>query len=848
MSASTSLKLAVLGLIPVVLGQGGLVINPKNAGLQVGSHPSSVPIDLSSMVNNRAFAMTPDDANFDGIHSGYPAQYLPDSNFTYAGINYIFPEYKQSGHDNVLAQGQVITPPQGRYSSISMLVAAESAVATGYVNVTYTDNTTSSGPVLVDPFWTWPYPYGGDIVFPYYLTNSSVDYNRSMIYQSVNWLDSTKEVSSVTLPNVTSGAATGPGGAAQNTRLHIFAVSLVSASGSGISLEIQQARSTQLWIEGTNKTQLFEAIIVNTGDDWILANNSVKVTVEAPGVKTVQPGVINRLRPGDRAIVRVGVINANGTEPGTTGEAALRVTGAGVQASSMFNATFGIGTYEATYESIYTHESPTWYTGGKYGIFIHWGVYAVPGWGNSGKKEQYAEWYWWYMNQGIDSSNPADFYQYNLATYGPDHAYDDFIQNFTTEYYNPKEWVDLFADAGAQYFVQVSKHHEGYALFDIPSNVTKRTSVAQVPHKNLLQMLFDAADQYQPHLHKATYFSLPEWFHPDYKKYGFGDSHGAAWPGGLALNPYTNQTLPYTGYVPVNDFVSDLILPEMQILAQMGTEIMWCDIGGPNLTAEFSAGYFNNMAAQGKQVLINNRCGLPGDFDTPEYARYEAVHMRKWESNLGMDPFSYGYNRATPVSAYITPAEIVTSLIDITSKNGNFLLDIGPQANGTIIDIEQQNLRAAGKWIKSHGEAIFNTTYWFITPEEGDTVRFTQTADAFYILTLYPPNSTLVLDSPVPYVSGDQVTVVGGNMSGSVVPTRLLGNGSLELTISDAVIAGDEYSWVFKIPFGGVAAANTTYTGSAPPAQQTTSGAGKWSSGWTRLILSVVLGLLLWLA
>ncbi|KAI5245920.1 glycoside hydrolase [Aureobasidium subglaciale] len=841
MSALSYPKLALLGLVPLALGQGGLVINPKNAGLQqAGSHASSVPIDLSGMVNNRAFAMTPGDADFDGIHSGYPAQFLPDSNFTYAGVNYMFPQYKQTGDDNVLAQGQIVTPSQGRYSSISMLVAAESAVATGYVNVTYTDNTTSSSPILVDPFWSWPYPYGGDIVFPYYLTNSSVDYNRSMIYQSVNWLDSTKEVSSIVLPNVTSGAATGPGGAAQNTRLHIFAVSLVTATGSGISLEIQQARSTQLWMEGTNKTQIFEAVVVNTGNDWILANNSVKVTVEAAGVTTVHPGIINRLRPGDRATVRIGVINANGTQPGTSGEATLRITGAGVQTSSSFSATFGISTYEATYESIYSHESPPWYTGGKYGIFIHWGVYAVPGWGNSGKKEQYAEWYWWYMNQGNDSSNSADFYEYNLETYGQDHVYDDFIQNFTTEHYNPKEWVDLFADAGAQYFVQVSKHHEGYALFDIPANITMRTSVAQVPHKNLLQMLFDAAEQYQPHLHKATYFSLPEWFHPDYKKYGFGEADGAGWPGGNATNPYTNETLAYTGYVPVNDFVSDLILPEMQILAQMGTEIMWA--------TEFSAEYFNNMAAQGKQVLINNRCGLPGDFDTPEYARYEAVQMRKWESNLGMDPFSYGYNRATPISAYIKPADIVASLIDITSKNGNFLLDIGPQANGTIVDIEKQNLRAAGKWIKSHGEAIFNTTYWFITPEEGDTVRFTQTPDAFYILTLYPPNSTLVLDSPVPYVTGDQVTVVGGNMSGSVVPSKLLSNGSLELTISDAVIAGDEYSWVFKIMFGGVnTMGNSTYTGSAPPAQQTTNDAGMSSADWTKFIPSAVLGIVLWL-
>lgn len=101
-------------------------------------------------------------------------------------------------------------------------------------------------------------------------------------------------------------------------------------------------------------------------------------------------------------------------------------------------------------------------------------------------------------------------------------VYDDFIQNFTASVFDPKEWVDLFADVGAQYFVQVSKHHDGYAIFDLPSNVSNRTSVVLPPHRNLLQEIFDAADEHQPHLHKATYYSLPEWFHPDYKEFGFG--------------------------------------------------------------------------------------------------------------------------------------------------------------------------------------------------------------------------------------------------------------------------------------------------------------------------------------
>ena len=224
------------------------------------------------------------------------------------------------------------------------------------------------------------------------------------------------------------------------------------------------------------------------------------------------------------------------------------------------------------------------------------------------------------------------------------------------------------------------------------------------------------------------------------------------------------------------------------------------------MTAEFAAEYFNNNAAQGKQVLIDNRCGLPGDFDTPEYASYDSVQVRKWESSLGMDPYSYGYNRATPASAYLTPQGIVTTLMDIISKNGNFLLDVGPTSDGTIVSIEQDNLRAAGKWIRSHAEAIYNTTYWFVTPEEGQAVRFTQNSNAFYITTLYPPNSTLVLESPVPYVQGDQVEVVGGDMAGTVVPSQLLGNGNLQLTVSEDIRNADQYSWVFKIPFGGVEA------------------------------------------
>ncbi len=134
-----------------------LMVDPKKA--QTSRRiASSVTIDISKLRNNRGFGKRPGDADFDGRGSSYPAQYLPPENFTYGGVNFIFPQYQKGAgtSDNVLAQGQRLEVPRGRYVGIHMLAAAETAIATGSVNVTYADKTTVSSPMLVDPFWNWP--------------------------------------------------------------------------------------------------------------------------------------------------------------------------------------------------------------------------------------------------------------------------------------------------------------------------------------------------------------------------------------------------------------------------------------------------------------------------------------------------------------------------------------------------------------------------------------------------------------------------------------------------------------------------------------------------------------------
>ncbi|KAJ9319051.1 CAZyme family GH29 [Paecilomyces variotii] len=138
---------------------------------------------------------------------------------------------------------------------------------------------------------------------------------------------------------------------------------------------------------------------------------------------------------------------------------------------------------------------------------------------------------------------------------------------------------------------------------------------------------------------------------------------------------------------------------------------MWCDYGAANGTASFAANWWNKARGEYRQVTINSRCGIPQaliDFDTPQYTTFSSAQRRKWETNEGMDPFSCGYNRATAPEAYINASSLIYNLVDIISKNGNFLLDIRLKADRTIVDdAEVQHLRETGKWIYTYSRRSY---------------------------------------------------------------------------------------------------------------------------------------------
>lgn len=441
------------------------------------------------------------------------------------------------------------------------------------------------------------------------------------------------------------------------------------------------------------------------------------------------------------------------------------------------------GPYQPTVESLSTHPLPQWYQDAKFGIFIHWGVYSVPAWAPVG--QEYAEWYWHNMD------NPSDpTYQHELSLYGPDATYDQFIPQFTASKFDPRSWVELFERAGARYFVQVTKHHEGFALFQ--TAVSHRAAVYMGPGRDLLRELFDAAKMYTPALKRGTYYSLPEWYNPAYP----GD--GGSFPGGGPKQYVTGAPVPYTGYLPVSDYVNDFQVPQMlELINQYDTDILWGDIGGPNNSLPVIANFYNHALNRPhpKEVVVNNRMGVDvWDFTTPEYASNFALTPDKWEACQGIDPFSFGYNAATPDSAYFTAEQLVQRLVDIVSKNGNFLLDIGPRADGTIPQVMADRLTEIGDWLQINGDAIYGSAYW-IQATDG-TTRFTVTPGKFNMISLGWPGDQLVVSVPVPVTADSKIRLLGGD--GQPLPwTQQDGKLIVTMPAAGAAATRSQYAYTF---------------------------------------------------
>jgi alpha-L-fucosidase len=376
-----------------------------------------------------------------------------------------------------------------------------------------------------------------------------------------------------------------------------------------------------------------------------------------------------------------------------------------------FATQLGAQNYQPNWESLDKRPTPTWFTDAKFGIFIHWGVYAVPGWSSKG---DYAEWY----QNGLNGNDTAR-QKFHKAKFG-NRSYYDLANDFKAELFNPDEWAKLFEQSGAKYIVLTSKHHDGFTLW--PSKESDRdwgfkwNAVDVGPKRDLIADLFKAVRKTS--VHAGMYYSLYEWFNPLWKtdKSKFAIEH--TWPQMKEL---------------INNYQPDVFWTDGDWEA---SDSVW-------KSKEFLTWLYNESPVKNK-IIVNDRWGAGlrfkhGGIYTPEYQPDLDFEDHTWEESRGMG-YSYGYNREEDAWDYNSTQSLVLQLIDKVSRGGNFLLDIGPDEHGKIPPIMQERLLQMGEWLKTNGEAIYNTTRWKVHSQwsEGNREYKDRSGDMLLKITIDP--------------------------------------------------------------------------------------------------------------
>ncbi|KAG8706494.1 hypothetical protein FRC11_008185, partial [Ceratobasidium sp. 423] len=795
--------------------------------------------------------------DFDGNGAGYAAGLLPVGELKNENIRFALPKWGNDRPDNFISNKQNISVNVGYIREFHILYAGDwiDGENGAEFEFEFLDGRRQVVQLSVKNWWDLHWLNNGAIQTPYHDTPNGRNYNITQMHHWSSTVSSSSPMKAIRFPPPSN----------QN-RLHVFAISLVPAyapdddlNGSPPAVSVKNVRLTTLKTEEGDF--VVEVTLANLrtlatsecsfasehgsashlhghrpprrphpdGDQQVVLGKGSEArtcgyehytssVLTGPheiivrsidgqvGIRTVTPGKVFRLMPGDDARIDVGVTFDLDSQRLSSPKQSLEVeviilsleTSSPIVRSTGWDLDLDNADvlkkdgefWKPTVASLSRHETPRWWNNAKFGIFIHWGIFSVPGWVPIG---YYEEWYNWWLHNPAQPSNIL--WNYHRRTFGEDTLYDDFIPEFTGAKFNASQWIDLFANAGAKYFVLVTKHHDGFALFDT-HNSTHRSSVYLGPKRDFIRELMDAASNQYPTMHKGTYYSMPEWFNPDAGPYGFGN-----WPGHLATGAYNHSLIePYTGRLEGKDYLRDIQLEHMRILAQeYGTEIMWCDIGGPNRTLEFAAEWYNHAAKAGKQVTMNNRCGFVPDFDTPEYARFSSIQTHSWETSEGIDPYSYGYNRQTKDEDYRSAETIIQTLVDIVSKNGNYLLNLGPTGEGEIIPAMVERLVEVGEWLEHSGECIYNTTYSFLGAEAG-SFRFTTTPKFFCIIAFSKPqDGWVVIDRSMPILPGDIVTFLGDENARPLAWSYR--DGRFTILVPETLVDTIKHAWAFKITY-----------------------------------------------
>ena len=336
---------------------------------------------------------------------------------------------------------------------------------------------------------------------------------------------------------------------------------------------------------------------------------------------------------------------------------------------------------EATWKSLNERGYPTWFDEAKLGIFIHWGLYSVPAYAHP---EGYAEW----LYKGLMSHSSGRMNimaNYADTTLSTKELYGKLADYWHAELWNPDEWAEIFNDAGAKYVVLVTKHHDGYCLWDSPQQ-PDWNSVTSGPHRNIVSELTESVRK--AGLRMCFYYSLPEWSNPLHR-----------W----TVDPNDS----------IGRYVKEYMEPQFkELVTRYRPDLIFSD-GDWDFSAdllksrELISYYYNTVGAN---AIVNNRWGggTEHGFLTPEYSAGIQVTDRPWAECRGLGR-SFGYNRNELLENIMTSRELIQHFAELVANGGGMTLNVGPNADGTIPFIQRDRLHELGCWLKRNGEAIYGS-------------------------------------------------------------------------------------------------------------------------------------------
>jgi alpha-L-fucosidase len=459
----------------------------------------------------------------------------------------------------------------------------------------------------------------------------------------------------------------------------------------------------------------------------------------------------------------------------------------------------GISVFRADWENMAANYTcPDWFRDAKFGIFIHWGVCSVPAFETE-----------WYPRFMYEKDSPA--WKHHIATYG-EHTkfgYKDFVPLFKGEKFDASEWIALFKAAGAKYVVPVAEHHDGFAMYDSKHNPWN--AVRMGPKKDIVGLLKTAAEKEGLIFGLSSHRLENAWFFS-------GGMHFPSDVQDTTIALYGRRGL-YSGGKYDERTKQDFLAHTHELIDRYQPQLFWFDWTVNGITDAFNkfmAYYYNSALDWGRGVVVNTKHGFPTNVQVWDVERGKSNRMMKypWQTDTSVGKKAWAYITGEENKP---PEQLVHDLIDIVSKNGNLLLNVGPRADGTITEEQTSVLLAIGRWLRVNGEAIYGTRCWkkygegsadsiqgvfsdsTVTAYTAADLRFTTKGNDFYAIALnWDENGTVIRSLDKHAVADARIRDV--RMLGSDEKiTWTQTDGGLRLSFPKSKPC--EYAYAFKITF-----------------------------------------------